>query len=95
MLHLPNSYLYIYKGVVHLIIICSKEFKKILQKQGIKFKTGTKVTGAKIDPNTITLTAEPRDGGAQEQVRFPLSVPTTITLPPESIPVCLLFCDGF
>jgi dihydrolipoamide dehydrogenase len=47
---------------------CSKEFKRILAKQGMKFKLGTKVTGAKVDPSSITLITEPRDGGKTEEV---------------------------
>lgn len=46
----------------------AKEFKRILAKQGMKFKMGTKVTGAKVDPSSITLITEPRDGGKTEEV---------------------------
>jgi len=46
----------------------AKEFKRILAKQGMKFKLGTKVTGAKVEPNSITLVTESRDGGNKEEV---------------------------
>jgi dihydrolipoamide dehydrogenase len=44
----------------------SKEFQKILGRQGIAFKLGTKVTGAKADTDGVTLTVEPAAGGAAE-----------------------------
>lgn len=46
----------------------TREFKKILQKQGMKFKLGTKVTAAKVEPSSITLSMEPAKGGAAEQL---------------------------
>jgi len=46
----------------------AKDFKRILTKQGMKFKLGTKVTGANVKPNSITLVTEPRDGGAKEEI---------------------------
>ncbi|MBY0354964.1 MAG: dihydrolipoyl dehydrogenase [Rickettsiales bacterium] len=45
-----------------------KEFKKILEKQGMKFRLGTKVTGAKKTSKGVTLTVEPAAGGAAETV---------------------------
>jgi dihydrolipoamide dehydrogenase len=46
-----------------------KEFKKILEKQGVTFRLGTKVTGAKNTGKGVTLTVEPAAGGAAEEVR--------------------------
>jgi dihydrolipoamide dehydrogenase len=39
-------------------------FQRVLAKQGLKFKLGTKVTGAVVGENGVTLTAEPAKGGA-------------------------------
>ncbi len=44
----------------------SKEFQKILKKQGIKFKLGSKVTAAKKTKNGVELTVEPAKGGDAE-----------------------------
>lgn len=46
-----------------------KEFQKILEKQGIKFKLGTKVTGAKTSKTGVTLTMEPAKGGDEETLK--------------------------
>ena len=46
----------------------SKQFQKLLEKQGIKFKLSTKVTGATTNGNSITLTAEPVAGGDAEEI---------------------------
>ena len=46
-----------------------REFKKILEKQGVKFRLSTKVTGAKSDGKSVTLTVEPSAGGAKEEVK--------------------------
>jgi len=43
-------------------------FQKILAKQGLKFKLGTKVTGAKVTNTGVTLTAEPAKGGTAETI---------------------------
>jgi dihydrolipoamide dehydrogenase len=43
-------------------------FQKILAKLGIKFKLGTKVTGATKDDNGVSLTLEPAKGGAAEML---------------------------
>ncbi|HWA50987.1 MAG TPA: dihydrolipoyl dehydrogenase [Dongiaceae bacterium] len=43
-------------------------FQKILTKQGIEFKLGTKVTAAKQEKGKVTLTLEPAKGGAAEQL---------------------------
>lgn len=47
----------------------SKQMKRILEKQGIKFKMKTKVTGAKTAKSGVTLTMEPRDGGDKETMK--------------------------
>jgi dihydrolipoamide dehydrogenase len=44
----------------------SKQMLRILQKQGMKFKLSTKVTGAKTAKSGVTLTLEPAAGGAAE-----------------------------
>jgi dihydrolipoamide dehydrogenase len=46
-----------------------KNFRKILEKQGMKFRLGTKVTGAKADKKGVTLTVEPAKGGKAEKVK--------------------------
>ncbi len=46
----------------------SKEFKKILEKQGIKFKLSTKVTSAKTEKKAVNLVLEPAAGGEQEKM---------------------------
>jgi len=44
-------------------------FRKILEKQGLKFRLGTKVTSAKADKKGVTLTVEPAKGGAAEELK--------------------------
>ncbi|MBU0800025.1 MAG: dihydrolipoyl dehydrogenase [Alphaproteobacteria bacterium] len=44
----------------------SKEAQKILKKQGLTFKLGTKVTSVKTDKKGSTLTLEPAKGGPAE-----------------------------
>ncbi|MFQ5972042.1 MAG: dihydrolipoyl dehydrogenase [Alphaproteobacteria bacterium] len=44
----------------------SKHLKRILEKQGLAFRLGTKVTEAKTKKSGITLTLEPASGGAAE-----------------------------
>lgn len=46
----------------------SKEFQKILEKQGIKFKLAAKVTSAKSSANGVELTIEPAGGGKAEKI---------------------------
>jgi dihydrolipoamide dehydrogenase len=46
----------------------SKQFQRILGKQGFAFKLKTKVTGAKASKNGVTLTVAPADGGALEEI---------------------------
>ena len=44
----------------------SKQFQRILKKQGMEFKLGTKVTEAKKTRSGVTLTLEPAKGGEAE-----------------------------
>ncbi|HQT67377.1 MAG: dihydrolipoyl dehydrogenase [Rhodospirillales bacterium 20-60-12] len=44
-------------------------FQKILGKQGITFKLGTKVTGVKTAKDGVTLMLEPAKGGAMEELK--------------------------
>ncbi len=44
----------------------AKTFQRILTKQGVKFKLGTKVTGAKASKTGVALTLEPAAGGDAE-----------------------------
>ncbi|MEP2436532.1 MAG: NAD(P)/FAD-dependent oxidoreductase, partial [Roseibium sp.] len=46
----------------------AKKFQRVLQKQGITFKMGTKVTAAKKTKSGVTLTAEPAKGGDSEAI---------------------------
>jgi len=46
-----------------------KEAARLLAKQGISFRTGTKVTGVKAGKSAATLTLEPAAGGAAETLR--------------------------
>lgn len=46
----------------------SKQMQRILTKQGMKFKLGTKVSAAKADKKGVTLTMEPAAGGATEEM---------------------------
>ena len=48
--------------------IC-KQTQRILKKQGLNFRLGTKVTGAKANKKGVTLTAEPVKGGEAAQVQ--------------------------
>src|SRR5688572_4181745 len=43
-------------------------YQRILQKQGIEFKLGTKVTAAKKVGGKVTLSLEPAKGGAAEEL---------------------------
>lgn len=44
----------------------SKQFKRVLEKQGLEFKLGTKVTAAKKGKGKVSLTLEPAAGGKAE-----------------------------
>lgn len=48
---------------------CAKSFQKILEKQGMKFRLGAKVTGAKKGKSGVELSVEPSAGGAAETVK--------------------------
>jgi dihydrolipoamide dehydrogenase len=45
-----------------------REMQKILTRQGLSFRLGTKVTGAKAQANGVELTLEPAKGGAAEKL---------------------------
>ena len=44
-------------------------FQRILQKQGLKFRLATKVSGAEAGPDGVTLTVEPVKGGDPETIK--------------------------
>ncbi len=44
----------------------AKQFQKLLEKQGIEFKLGVKVAGAKTSKAVVTVEFEPAAGGAKE-----------------------------
>ena len=46
-----------------------KAFERILGRQGIKFRLRTKVTGARVGNDGVTLTLEPAAGGEGEEVQ--------------------------
>lgn len=46
----------------------AKTFQRSLTKQGIQFKLGSKVTGAKAGKSNVSLTVEPVAGGAAETI---------------------------
>jgi dihydrolipoamide dehydrogenase len=46
----------------------SKNFQKILEKQGLDFKLGSKVTSAKSTSKVVNLTIEPAKGGDEEKL---------------------------
>ncbi|ODV91753.1 hypothetical protein CANCADRAFT_55562 [Tortispora caseinolytica NRRL Y-17796] len=46
----------------------SKTIQKLLQKQGLKFKTGTKVLGAKVDGEEVHIDLENAKSGKQETI---------------------------
>ena len=48
----------------------SKEVKKVMAKQGMELKLSTKVTGAQVSKDKVTLTLEPANGGAAEKLEF-------------------------
>ncbi|HYZ63266.1 MAG TPA: dihydrolipoyl dehydrogenase, partial [Acetobacteraceae bacterium] len=47
----------------------ARAFERVLTKQGLKFRLGTKVTGAKVAGNAVDLTLEPAKGGDAEQMQ--------------------------
>ena len=46
-----------------------KEAAKLMAKQGMELKLGTKVTGASVKGKSVTLTLEPAAGGASEELK--------------------------
>lgn len=50
----------------------SKTLQKIMTKQGMKFKLGTKVTGVKKEGDIVKVSVEAAKGGNQETVSFVL-----------------------
>ncbi len=46
----------------------AKSFERILTRQGLKFRLGTKVTGAHSGNDGVTLSLEPREGGRAVEV---------------------------
>ncbi len=46
----------------------AKTFERVLGKQGIKFRLGTKVTAARKGNDGVTLTVEPAKGGQAEEI---------------------------
>ncbi len=47
----------------------AKQFKRILEKQGIAFRLGAKVTGATTTKSAVTLSVEPAKGGETEEIK--------------------------
>ena len=47
----------------------SKQAQRIFEKQGIEFKLGTKVTGAKLAKKDVTLSLEPAAGGDASELK--------------------------
>jgi dihydrolipoamide dehydrogenase len=47
----------------------AKAFERILTRQGMKFRLGMKVTGARKGNDGVTLTIEPAKGGAPEELK--------------------------
>ena len=47
----------------------ARDFQRILEKQGIKFRLGSKVTKAENSDKGVTLTLEPAKGGAPETIQ--------------------------
>jgi dihydrolipoamide dehydrogenase len=46
----------------------SKQFQRILTRQGMKFRLGTKVSGARKGNDAVTLSVEPTKGGTAEEL---------------------------
>ena len=47
----------------------AKAFERILTRQGMKFRLGMKVTGARKGNDGVTLSIEPAKGGAAEELK--------------------------
>jgi dihydrolipoamide dehydrogenase len=46
-----------------------KSFERVLTRQGFKFRLKTKVTGARLGNEGVTLTLEPAEGGTPEELK--------------------------
>ncbi|MGE0222088.1 MAG: dihydrolipoyl dehydrogenase [Acetobacteraceae bacterium] len=46
----------------------ARNFRRVLAKQGLKFRLGTKVSGARTTDDGVTLTVEPAKGGPAEEI---------------------------
>ena len=55
-------------GGIGIDLEIAKNIQRILQKQGLKFKTSTKVTGATRDGDVIKVAIETLKGGKTEEV---------------------------
>ena len=51
-------------------MVFSKQFQKLLSKQGLKFKLNTKVVSADTSGEKIVIKTEAAKGGKEETVRF-------------------------
>lgn len=58
----------------------SKQFQRLLAKQGLKFKLNTKVLSAEKKDGKVFLKAEAAKGGKEETVSMPL-LPRTFLIP--------------
>jgi dihydrolipoamide dehydrogenase len=47
----------------------ARAFQRILAKQGLRFRLGTKVTAARTGNDGVTLTLEPAKGGTEEEIK--------------------------
>lgn len=54
-----------------ILFSCRKQFQKSLQKQGLKFKLNTKVTGAVKEDGKVLIKTEAAKDGKEETVRTP------------------------
>jgi len=71
------------------VLMGRKQFQRILQKQGFKFKLNTKVTGADVSGETVKLNVEAAKGGKEETVSVAWTLgfdvyPCPTTMPSES-----------
>ena len=57
-------------GYLYFCLLHSKQFQRLLTKQGLKFKLNTKVLSAEKKDGKVYLQAEPAKGGNAETVRF-------------------------
>ena len=65
-----TSFLLILAWIFILLPSHSKQFQRLLTKQGLKFKLNTKVLSADKKDGKVYLQAEPAKGGKAETVRF-------------------------